>query len=135
VEIPKETKTGLLKQKIFFKYHNFDISGIYYDSWNIEENVLVDLTNESKKLSSLVQNSENFMIIAKSAGSAISIKAVVDSNINPAFCLFYRDPYYSFKEAEEFLNPFTNIQVISAEGSSHDYNKFEDYLKLLTENL
>jgi hypothetical protein len=65
---------------------------LYYDHWFVEEDIEIDLEVEQKKLLAIVENLDEYVIFAKSAGSLVTIKSIHEKLIEPKFCIFTGHP-------------------------------------------
>ena len=59
---------------------------LYYDHWN--NGKTMDIDKEIGKLTEKCRGKSEFIVFAKSVGSAIAIKAIMDGKISPKKCIF-----------------------------------------------
>ena len=76
----------------FFKNDFDSVYFMHYNHWQIEESNL-DFERETKKIINLVRkNNGEWYIFAKSIGSILAIRAVIDRAIEPTQCVFFGMP-------------------------------------------
>ncbi len=130
-----------------------------YSHWKFEEEKIIDLKSETKKLKIFKKN-EDLIVFAKSAGVLLSLKAIKEKIISPKKCIFLgspinwaiqnnleidklfskystltlfiqksKDPAYSFKELKKFLEEKEVKNYKLIEFPGDDHN-YEDINKI-----
>ncbi len=67
------------------KKHN--VLSVEYFHWNSEESI-INIEEEAVRLGSLIPLSEEYLVVAKSAGILVSLKAFLSGRINPKSFIF-----------------------------------------------
>lgn len=89
----------------------------YYKHWE-EGKEIIDFDYELSKLIKYLKDKKDYIILAKSIGTALTVKAIKDEKINPEKCIFLGVPLVWAKEhnfdldswIEEFRTPTLFIQ-------------------------
>jgi len=84
----------------------------YYKHWK-EGTEDIDIEHEVNALAKKVSKlAGDYVIYAKSAGTVVTIKAVVDGKVAPSKCIFVGSPFgWAKKEDQRFDKYFTNYDV------------------------
>ena len=101
----------------------------YYKHWETGKEILDD-KHEAKELVKNVKGWENYVVVAKSAGTYVTIKAINEKKINPVKCIFMGFPYKWLKEkgfvkeAEEIKN--LKIPVLILQNSKDPFSSYDE---------
>ncbi len=75
------------------KEHPIEIITLEYEHWNRGKDKIINIDFELEKLVSLVnQINDEYIIFAKTAGVALTLKGIYEESINPKKCIFLGVP-------------------------------------------
>lgn len=75
------------------KEHPIEIIPLEYDHWNEETDKILNLDKELNKLTSIANKIESeYIIFAKTAGVALTLRGIYEGKINPKKCVFLGVP-------------------------------------------
>lgn len=90
---------------------NYNVEIIKYDNWF--NNEIINFDNEINKISSLVDSKNIDVVIAKSIGILLSLKAIKRNILAPKIIIFMGYPLNALKE--EKINIFNNLLELGAQ--------------------
>jgi predicted alpha/beta hydrolase family esterase len=117
------------------KYYN-DIFSHYYNHWKTNESP-IDLDQELENLQKELKNIENYVIIAKSAGTLLTLKGIYEHKLNPTLCVFIGTPILWAQENNFDVNSWLKdyslltLFIHQANDPAISSNEFEALLKEL----
>ncbi len=104
---PKNKKWAEEIKKFLQENKKHDVLSIEYSHWHSGEEI-IDIEKEAARLSELLSPSEEFLIIAKSAGISVSVKAFLSGKINSKSFIFLGLPLYWAIEREIDISSMFN---------------------------
>lgn len=116
---------------------HFDtVSCITYDHW--ESNVpTIDLKAEAKKLEQLCSSEKACIVVAKSVGTLVSIRAIRELGIQPIACIFAGVPIVWATDNDIFLTDLLTgykTPTLFIQQKDDPFGSFQQLKKLLAES-
>lgn len=117
---------------------DYNVSTLFFENW--KDNTMIDFDKEIKKLVSLCKNTDNYIIIAKSAGAILSVLEIEKNTIKPKVLIVMGFPLlFTLNNNINIIKMFNDIsvkcKVLVIQQKFDPQGKAKDIEKMLNKNI